>query len=71
MRIPPSRSLETLGVVSEFMNPEPVTATPDEPASAVARRMMDERVHRVIIVDGENHLLGILTSLDMLRLVAS
>ena len=62
---------EMLGVVSEFMNPEPVTATPDEPASAVARRMMDERVHRAIIVDGENHLLGIVTSLDMVSLVAS
>ena len=62
--------IETLGVVSEFMSPEPVIATPDEPAGAVARRMIDERVHRVIIVDGENHLLGIVTSLDMLRLVA-
>jgi CBS domain-containing protein len=62
---------ETLGVVSEFMNPAPVTAGPDEPIDDIARRMRDERVHRVIIVDQRNHLLGIVTSLDMLKLVGT
>jgi CBS-domain-containing membrane protein len=62
---------EDLGVVSEFMNPEPVTASPDDTPGAVARRMVDERVHRVIIVDDESRVLGIVTSLDMLKLVAA
>ena len=60
-----------LGVVSDFMNPEPVTAMSHESVADVARRMMEERVHRVIIVDDQLHLLGILTSLDMLRMVAT
>ena len=65
------RGVASLGVVSEFMNPDPVIATLDDPPSAVAARMMEERVHRVIIVDEERHLLGILTTLDMLRVIAT
>lgn len=61
----------SLGIVNDFMNPEPVTAGPDETIAAVARRMLEERVHRVVVVDGDRRLLGIVTSLDMLRVIAS
>lgn len=62
---------DSLGTVSEFMNPEPVTAQPGESITSVARRMHEERVHRVIVVDANGHLLGVVTSLDMLAVVAS
>jgi CBS-domain-containing membrane protein len=44
-----------------------VTANAEEPIAAVARRMADERVHRIIVVDKSRHVLGIVTSLDLLK----
>ncbi len=58
---------ENLGRVEDFMTPEPVTAAAEEPLAAVARRMADERVHRVIVVDKGRHVVGIVTSLDLLK----
>lgn len=58
---------ESLGSVEEFMSAEPVTASPDESISFVARRLADERIHRIVVVDAEQHVLGIVTSLDLLR----
>jgi CBS domain-containing protein len=62
---------ESLGTVSEFMNTDPVTARRKDLAANVARRMVDERVHRVIIVDDGLHPVGIVTTLDLLKLVAT
>lgn len=59
--------LEELGTVEEFMSPEPVTVTPDDPLGVAARRMAEERVHRVIVVDDQRHVLGIVTSLNLLK----
>lgn len=53
--------------VEEFMSVDPVTALPDEPITEVARRMVRERVHRVIVVDENNRLKGIVTTLDILK----
>ncbi len=61
---------EALGVVSEFMEGDPVTARPAESVMDVARRMTRDRVHRVVIVDDGNHVLGIVTSMDMVKLIA-
>ena len=58
---------ESLGTVEEFMSTDPVTAFRDETIGAVARRMAEERVHRVIVVDEGQHVLGIVTSLDLLK----
>ena len=58
---------ENLGNVEDFMTPEPVTAGPDEPIAAAARRMAGERVHRIVVVDNGRHVLGIVTSLDLLK----
>jgi CBS domain-containing protein len=58
-----------LGTISDFMNPDPVTARPDEPIETIARKMIEERAHRVIVVDAQKHVVGIVTSLDMLKLV--
>lgn len=52
--------------IEEFMSVEPVTALPDESLDAVSRRMVSERVHRVIVVDKDSRLVGIVTTLDIL-----
>lgn len=58
---------EELGVVEDIMSADVVTATEDEPISAVARRMAEIGVHRVIVVDERGYLRGIVTSLDLLK----
>lgn len=58
---------EDLGTIDEVMSTEPITATVDESVEAIASRMSDEGVHRVIVVDSGEHPIGIVTSLDVLR----
>jgi CBS domain-containing protein len=58
---------QELGTVEDFMSPEPVTVFPDDAIGDVARRMADENVHRLVVVDKRRHVVGIVTSLDLLR----
>ncbi|MHC5007462.1 MAG: CBS domain-containing protein [Planctomycetota bacterium] len=58
---------EELGAVEDFMTTEPVTGRPDESLGVVAHRMAEENVHRIIVVDQRRHVVGIVTSLDLLR----
>lgn len=53
--------------VGEIMTPEPLVAAPQERAAAVARRMAEAGVHRVVVVDAARRPVGIVTSLDLLR----
>ncbi|MCC6678570.1 MAG: CBS domain-containing protein [Phycisphaerales bacterium] len=54
-------------LVEDIMTSEPITATATERVVDVARRMADARVHRIIIVDRERFPIGVVTSLDILR----
>jgi CBS domain-containing protein len=57
---------ENTVTVQDFMSTDLVTAVPDEPVATVARRLAEARVHRAIVVDPQNHPVGIVTSLDIL-----
>jgi CBS domain-containing protein len=57
---------EELGAVEDFMTTEPVTCRAEEALGVVAHRMAEESVHRVIVVDQRRHVVGIVTSLDLL-----
>lgn len=52
--------------VQDFMTEDPITVSPETPVSAVAHRMFQSRIHRVIVVDREKIPVGIITSLDLL-----
>lgn len=56
--------------VEDFMSEDPITAPPSTPVTALARTMLESRVHRVVIVDDERIPIGIVTSLDLVRLIA-
>jgi CBS domain-containing protein len=56
-----------LGIVADFMTTEPVTAGSDEPLDEVARRMVEHQIHRLIVVDRDGRLQGIITTMDLLR----
>ena len=56
-----------LGIVADFMSTRPITARPDEPLTEAAQRMVQHRVHRLIVVDEAGALRGIVTSMDLLK----
>jgi CBS domain-containing protein len=57
---------EELGIVEDFME-DPVTVPPDEPVASIARKLARQGSHRAIVVDEDQLLLGIISSLDLLR----
>ncbi len=56
--------------VEDFMTEDPVTGVPDEPVHALARKMTDAHIHRVIIINADRKPVGIVTSLDLLKALA-
>jgi signal-transduction protein with cAMP-binding, CBS, and nucleotidyltransferase domain len=57
---------ETL--VGEIMSPTTYTVPHDTPVSRLARTMIAGRVHRLLVVR-DQHVVGIVTSLDLLKLL--
>lgn len=56
----------TTTAVSEIMSPVPVTVSADADIAEVARLMVTERIHRVLVTD-DDRLVGIISSLDLVR----
>ncbi len=56
--------------VTDVMTPYLITVTEDTPIREVAARMASCGVHRLIVVDTDQQIRGIVTSLDVLRWVA-
>lgn len=56
--------------VEDFMSDDPMTASPATPISTLAKMMHDTQMHRIIIVDAEQMPIGIVTSLDLVRVIA-
>jgi CBS domain-containing protein len=55
--------------VKDLMIHDLITASPEEPLRDVAARLLERRVHRLpVVVDGS--LVGIVTSTDLVRLIA-
>lgn len=57
--------------LSEVIEHEPVTVEPHEPLSRAARRMYDERIGSVVVLDDDGTLLGIFTERDLMRACAA
>jgi CBS domain-containing protein len=55
--------------VRELMQTQLVTVTPDASVAKVAAALAGRRIHRVLVVDGER-LVGIVSTLDLVRLLA-
>ena len=56
-------------LVEDLMNPEPVTAKKHETVEVVAGRMVDNHVHRIVITDDSDCPIGIVTTMDLLKLL--
>ena len=56
--------------VGDIMTPR-VHSVPDTaPVSEVAGYLLDRGIHRILVRDGDNKLVGIITSMDLLRVLA-
>ena len=55
--------------VGEIMTEDVVTVAADETVAKVARTMVESRVHRVVVTDSEGNIRGIVTTLDILKLM--
>ena len=55
--------------VSDLMTPSAVTVAPDATLHDVARTLIEHRIHRALVTDAGT-LVGIVSSLDIVRLVA-
>jgi CBS domain-containing protein len=56
--------------VSEYMTCDPVVVLPGVTIGDVAQKMLDARIHRVIVVDHSGRPIGILSTTDILAAVA-
>ena len=59
--------------VADVMTAEVVAVAPEDPISVVAKKILDYRIHRVLVLDDEsatNQLLGIISLFDLVRLLA-
>jgi CBS-domain-containing membrane protein len=57
--------------VAAYMTADPVTAPAHTGVIALARMMLDAHIHRVIIVDGHERPVGVVSSTDVLAAVAN
>jgi predicted transcriptional regulator len=56
--------------VRRFMTRDPVMARPATPLRVLARMMIDAHIHRIIVVDEERRPIGVLSSTDLLAVLA-
>jgi len=53
--------------VKEFMNPRIISVHPETPLPSAAKTMVTERVHRLLLVDQDGRLQGVVGTLDILK----
>jgi CBS domain-containing protein len=56
--------------VKDVMSRALVKVSPDQPLRQLAQTMTDNRIHRVLVTE-KDHLVGLVSSLDLVRLIAS
>ncbi len=57
--------------VYEIMSPAVLSVSPEDELGMVARKMVESRYHRVIVTDSEDKIVGIVSSLDIMRVVGT
>lgn len=75
LTLPSGESLDTgfqvesgaAGRIDEIMTPKVLSVRPETPAAEVVRLLVEKRVHRVFVVDRDNVLIGVISTMDILR----
>ena len=58
------------GVVRDVMSAQVIAVPPDATVREAARRMVADRIHRVLVVDAAGKLVGIVSTLDIVDLLS-
>jgi CBS-domain-containing membrane protein len=56
--------------VGDLMNPDVISLYAEDPAMAAVNEMAKRDIHRIVVLDQENQLAGIVTPMDVLRALA-
>jgi CBS-domain-containing membrane protein len=57
--------------VGDLMNPDVISLYAEDPAMAAVDEMAKRDIHRIVVLDQENQLAGIVTPMDVLRALAN
>lgn len=57
--------------VGELMTRDVVTVRPEDTVLDAARTLVRNRVHRLVVADGDDHALGIVSTLDLLQALSA
>jgi len=57
--------------VGDLMNPDVISLYAEDPAMAAVTEMAKRDIHRIVVLDQENQLAGIVTPMDVLRALAN
>jgi CBS-domain-containing membrane protein len=67
----PAQWIKGEPTVGDLMNPDVLAVYTEDPALAAATGMMERHVHRLVVLDEEQKMIGIVTSMDIVRAVAA
>jgi CBS-domain-containing membrane protein len=67
----PSQWIKGEATVGDLMNPDVLALYAEDPALAAATGMVQRNVHRVIVLDEDQKMIGIVTSMDIVKAVAA
>lgn len=67
---PRRRGEGSSGIVGDAMTRVVYAVRPDDPISVAMRLMIDERIHRVVVVDENAAVVGVVVPMDILRSLA-
>ena len=67
----PAQWIKGEATVGDLMNPDVLALYRDDPALAAALGMVARNIHRVVVLDEEQKMCGIVTSMDIVMAVAA
>jgi CBS-domain-containing membrane protein len=67
----PAQWIKGEPTVGDLMNPDVLACYPEDPALAAAAGMVQRNIHRIIVLDEDQKMIGIVTSMDIVKAVAA
>ena len=66
----PAQWIRGEATVGDLMNPEVISLYAEDPAMAAVSEMARRDIHRIVVLDAESKLAGIVTPMDVVRALA-
>jgi CBS-domain-containing membrane protein len=66
----PAQWIKGEATVGDLMNPEVISLYANDPAMAAVNEMARRGIHRIVVLDDESKLAGIVTPMDVVRALA-